>query len=91
MGTYDAYWEMNEEAVERRQNELKNTFWIIRDANKKDIVKPKEYLTEEEAWKAVVDPPFSKEDYQKKGYCAVRIDVTKLKQEYETMQSRGYL
>lgn len=85
--TYDAYYEMTLNANERRADDLKKWFWVIRDAKGKDVTPPKTYSTEEEAWDAITRTPFTVADYKQKGYYAVMIDL----QLIESMKQKGYV
>lgn len=52
------------------------TYWMIRNASGHNITKPFLYVTEEQAWNSVIREPFGMEDYQQKGYYAVKEETT---------------
>jgi len=88
--TCDAYWDAAQELREKEVRELDNYFWIIRNDKEEDMCRAKQYLTEEDAWKAVIQKPFDQIDYKNKGWHAVKIDVKAFRNQLEKMQKSGY-
>lgn len=73
--TFDGYWEMNEKAADERRQQLEEHFWVIRDAKGRDVTPAKTHATAEAAWRECVREPFTRADYEQKGYRAVNIEV----------------
>ena len=73
--SFDGFWEIGEQRAEERRQALEKSFWVIRDGSGTDVVPPKTFSTEQDAWKAVVKAPFDIGDYQRKGYTAAHIDA----------------
>jgi hypothetical protein len=73
---------------EMREKRLANSFWMIYDNKSKNMTRPKTHETEEEAWKAVIKEPFDIDDYKRKGYTAINVDMKTITDEYLRAQKK---